>query len=99
LSLLVLIGFTRTFYARALFELPPLPTTLQLHGAVFTAWFLLFVVQARLIATHRMRAHMTLGIVGALLAVLVVTIGAGTTSCTRYTPSAARCWFSRGRCV
>jgi hypothetical protein len=70
LALLVFIGFTHTFYARPLFDLPPLPTMLQLHGAVFTAWFLLFVVQARLIATYRIRAHKTLGIVGVGLAVL-----------------------------
>ena len=75
LALLVAIGFTRPFYARPMFDLPPLPTALQLHGAVFTAWFLLFVVQTRLIAAHRIRAHKTLGIVGVALAVLVVALG------------------------
>ena len=75
LALLVAFGFTRTFYARPLFDLPPLPTMLQLHGAVFTAWFLLFVTQTRLIAKHRIKAHMTLGIVGAVLALFVVILG------------------------
>jgi hypothetical protein len=75
LALLVAFGFTRTFYARPLFDLPPLPSMLQLHGALFTAWFLLFVVQTRLIATYRIRAHKTLGIVGVGLAVLVVILG------------------------
>lgn len=75
LTLLVFLGFMRTLYARPLFDLPPLPTLMQVHGAAFTAWFLLFIVQTRLIAAHNVKAHRTLGIVGVLLAVLVVAVG------------------------
>ena len=75
LALLVALGFMRTFYARALFDMPPLPTLMEVHGAVFTAWFLLFIVQTRLIAAHKIQAHKTLGIVGVLLAMVVVVVG------------------------
>jgi hypothetical protein len=75
LAMLLTLGFLRTYYARPLFDLPPLSTLLQVHGAVFTAWFLLFLVQTRLIAAHNIKSHKTLGTVGAGLAVLVVIVG------------------------
>ena len=75
IALLVTIAFTRTFYARPLFDLPPLPTLMQVHGAVFTAWMVLFVVQVRLIAAHKVQTHRKLGIAGALLAAAVVAVG------------------------
>jgi hypothetical protein len=75
LALLLTLGFTRTFYARPLFDLPPLPTLMHVHGAVFTAWFLLFLVQTRLIATNNYKAHKTLGAIGAALAALIIVIG------------------------
>ncbi|MDR7299748.1 hypothetical protein J2X16_005118 [Pelomonas aquatica] len=74
-TLLTLIGFFRTFYARPLFNLPPLPSTLALHSVVFTAWVLLFFVQTRLIAARRVKAHMALGLAGAVLGLLVVVVG------------------------
>src|SRR6185436_12010738 len=46
----VLVGFAPSFYLRAYFGAPPLPTYLQLHGVVLTAWFLLFFVQTSLVA-------------------------------------------------
>jgi len=74
-ALLLTLGFMRTFYARPLFDLPPLPTLMQIHGAAFTAWFLLFLVQTRLIATHNVKAHKTLGLFGAGLAVVIIVLG------------------------
>jgi hypothetical protein len=75
LALLITIGFVRTFYARPFFDLPPLPTLMQVHGAVFTAWMLLFIVQTRLIAAHKVQTHRQLGVAGVLLAVIVVAVG------------------------
>ena len=75
LALLVAIGFLRTFYARPFFDLPPLPTLMHVHGAVFTAWMALFIVQTRLIAAHKVQTHRQLGVVGALLALAVFAIG------------------------
>lgn len=74
LALFTFIGFARTFYLRFLSDLPPLVMLVQLHGLVFTAWLLLFVVQARLIAAHRVQWHMRLGIAGALLAGAVTAL-------------------------
>lgn len=75
LAALIVLGFARTFYLRPLFHLPPLKTLVLAHGLVFTAWLVLFVTQARLIAKHRYGLHKKLGIAGALLAAAVVSIG------------------------
>jgi len=78
LALVVLAGFARTFYLRYWFEVPPLTVLLILHGVVFTAWMALFIVQTRLIAANRVRAHMRLGIAGVGVAALVVVLSLAT---------------------
>jgi hypothetical protein len=78
LALFIIVGFSRTYYLRFLSDLPPLRSLVQLHGAVFTAWLLLFVVQTRLVAAHRVDLHRKLGIAAVALALLVVVVGAAT---------------------
>jgi hypothetical protein len=72
----VLAGFSRTYYlndfAASPFELTPL---LHWHGAVFTAWMVLLIVQTSLIAVGRTALHRHLGVAGVLLAVLMVGLG------------------------
>jgi hypothetical protein len=75
-ALIAVIGFGRTYYLKALFETRPLPTLLHVHGAIMTSWCLLFGAQTYLVATHRVRLHRRLGILGAALAILVVVVGA-----------------------
>lgn len=76
--LLVIAGFARTYYLKTLFDTPTLPPLVHLHGAVMTGWFALLFIQASLIATHRTAVHQRLGILGAVWALLVVTVGAAT---------------------
>jgi hypothetical protein len=78
LALVIIVGFSRTYYLRFLSDLPPLKTLLQLHGLVFTAWLVLFFTQTRLVAAHRVDLHMKLGIAGVGLAILVVAVGVAT---------------------
>jgi hypothetical protein len=68
----VAIGFGRTFFARALFDVPPIPWYLYLHASLLTSWFVLLVAQTTLIAAHRTGLHQRLGIVGAFVAAGVV---------------------------
>ena len=72
------IGFAKTFYLRPWFDVPPITALLELHGAVFTAWFVLFVIQARLISKQEYQTHKRLGIAGAVLAALIVIVGLAT---------------------
>ncbi len=78
LSLLVFAGFARTFYLRAWFDVPPITTLLHLHSIAFTAWFVLFIIQTRLIAAQNYRTHMRFGVAGIVLAVIVTILGYAT---------------------
>jgi cytochrome bd-type quinol oxidase subunit 2 len=75
-ALLAVTGFARSYYLKSIFAKPPLPTLLHVHGVIMSAWCLLFFVHTYLVATHRVRVHRRLGIFGAVLAFLVVAIGA-----------------------
>ena len=70
----VLLGFGRTFFARALFDVPPLPWYGYAHGAILTAWFALLVAQVKLIGSGRAHLHRRLGAAGAFVAAAVVAI-------------------------
>jgi hypothetical protein len=72
--LIIFAGFARTFYLRTVFETAALPLLLYLHGFLFTAWFVLFFVQARLVGRHLVNLHRKLGIVGAFLAPLCTAV-------------------------
>jgi hypothetical protein len=70
---LPLVGFGPTFYFRRIPE--PLPTHQVVHGVLFSAWVVLFLVQALLITTRHVRWHMKLGM--ASVAVLLLMLPAG----------------------
>jgi hypothetical protein len=72
--LIIFAGFAGTYYLKILFGTPALPLLLHLHGLIFTLWFALFFVQARLIAQHRVDLHRRLGIFGAVLAPLAACV-------------------------
>ena len=76
---LVFAAFAHQFYLSALFDSAPLPVLLEIHGAVMTGWVLLLVMQSALIVSRRVRWHRSLGVVGAVWAVLVVVSGVVTT--------------------
>lgn len=79
MPLIVLLGFARTYYLKGLFAGPAVPGTLvHLHGIVMTAWVLLFMAQVWLVASRRTKVHMRLGVVGAVLALLVLVVGTTT---------------------
>ena len=45
-----------------------------MHGFLFTSWFVLFFVQAQLVARHRLDLHRKLGILSVLLAPLCTAV-------------------------
>jgi hypothetical protein len=76
LLLTVVAGFSRTYYFNDLAASPfALTPALHWHGAAFTAWMLLLVVQTMLIASGRTSLHRALGMAGALLAATMVGLG------------------------
>src|SRR5690349_16976760 len=78
LSMVVIVGFSRTYYLRFLSDLPPMTALVHLHGLVFTAWLALFIAQTRLVAANRVDLHMKLGIAGIALAVIITLVGVWT---------------------
>lgn len=76
IPIIVLAGFARTYYLKGLFGTPALPGLLvHLHGLVMTSWVVLFVAQVWLVAARRTRLHQRLGVLGAILAGLVLLVG------------------------
>jgi hypothetical protein len=74
--LLILAGFSRTYYLRGLFDVPALPSLIvHVHGLLMTAWVALFVTQVWLISSKRVRVHQRLGFTGIWLAALILPVG------------------------
>ena len=73
-ALVVLVGFSRTFFLRPYFETASLDTAFHVHGLVFSAWIALFVAQTSLVATRRIDVHRKLGWAGACLAGLMIVV-------------------------
>ncbi|HWR15194.1 MAG TPA: hypothetical protein VN577_10215 [Terriglobales bacterium] len=74
-ALVVVAGFSRTYYLKELFGTPQLSPLVHLHGLLFSSWVVLFIVQAWLVSSRRTRLHMKLGIAGFLLAVTMIIVG------------------------
>lgn len=76
LALVVFIGFARTYFLASFFHAKPLPAPIvHIHGAVFTGWIMLLVIQASLAASGRPDIHRRLGIAGLALAPCVIVLG------------------------
>jgi hypothetical protein len=69
---IALIGFSRTYYLRAWFDVPPLTMRLHLHGLILTLWLVFFLVQSTLISAGRRTLHRQLGFAGGGLAAGVI---------------------------
>ncbi len=74
----VFAGFSRSYFLKAQFGTPPLSLLLHVHGLVFTSWVLLFLVQTTLVAARRTDIHRRLGVLGGVLAALVLILGTTT---------------------
>lgn len=71
----VLIGFARTYFLAGMLRAPLPNRLIHVHGAVFTSWVLLVIVQTALIRARKVRIHRTLGMLGFGLAVAMVGLG------------------------
>src|ERR1700739_1195062 len=78
--LAVLIGFARTYFLAGLFW-APLPNLLvHIHGAAFTLWIILFITQILLVSARRLDLQRRLGLLGFVLAVVMILLGTMTAS-------------------
>jgi hypothetical protein len=76
----VLVGFARTYFLAGLFR-APLPNLLvHVHGAAFTLWIVLFITQVSLVTARRVDLHRRLGLLGFVLAIVMIVLGTVTAS-------------------
>jgi hypothetical protein len=73
---LVVAGFSRTVDRGLFHAAPPRPVLLWIHGAAFSAWVVLFILQSALVRVRKVSVHRTLGWFGAVLGAMMVTLGA-----------------------
>jgi hypothetical protein len=73
--LLMIVAFTPTYFAPVATGTFNRPAILHLHGALFFAWPVLFLVQAFLASSGRLQAHRSLGLLGIALATGMVFAG------------------------
>ena len=73
LLIVVFAGFAPTYYLRPA-TAATIPFYLHVHGAAMTAWFLLLLLQTVLIAARRRSVHRRFGLVGTLVAVIIVLL-------------------------
>src|SRR5215472_7550884 len=74
-SIVIFVGFARTYYLNAFFAHRSLTPPVHLHGFLFSAWFVLLFVQMTLIAKRRIDLHRRVGYIGAFLALSMVIVG------------------------
>jgi hypothetical protein len=71
----VLLGFARTYYLKSIFPMRAFPLLFHIHGALFTAWMLLLVLQTSLVASRRTALHRRVGWLGLSVAAPMVVTG------------------------
>jgi FtsH-binding integral membrane protein len=74
-ALIAFAGFAPTYWApiaAGRFAGPPL---LHLHGLLFSAWMLFFILQTTLVARGRVQRHRELGLLGISLATAMLFVG------------------------
>ena len=71
----VFLGFAKTYYLAGLFRAALPSLVIHIHGAVFSSWIVLLIVQTSLVSAGRVDMHRRLGLVGFGLACLMVVLG------------------------
>ena len=76
----IFTGFARTYYLAGVFN-APLPNLLvHIHAVAFTLWIVLFIAQISLVTAGRVDLHRRLGLLGFVLAIVVILLGTVTAS-------------------
>ena len=71
----VLFGFAKTYFLAGMVRAPLPNVLIHIHGAAFTLWIALLLVQTALIATRNVRVHRVLGLWGFGLAATMIVLG------------------------
>ena len=72
---LIWLGILMGFVPEMMQREPNFPAMVHIHGLVFVSWLVLLTVQILLIRSRRIKLHMTLGLLGAMLAGAMIVVG------------------------
>jgi hypothetical protein len=75
LCVVVIIGFTPTYFGVGMMRAPLPNTLLHVHGAVFSLWMILYLVQTALISVRRVAWHRTFGTIAFCLPPIMIVLG------------------------
>jgi len=76
IGIVVFVGFAPSFFLKGAFgPARDLSLLTVSHGIVMTIWYVLFILQATLIARKRPDLHRRVGVAGVVVAVLIVILG------------------------
>ncbi len=75
LCVVVYIGFSPTYFGAGMLRAPLPSPILHVHGAVFTLWMLLYLVQSALISARRVAWHRSFGVIAYCLPPLMIVLG------------------------
>jgi hypothetical protein len=70
----VAIGFAHTYYLAGVINAPLPSRVIQVHGAVFSLWMILLLVQSGLVSAKKVALHRKLGVAGFIFACLMVVV-------------------------
>jgi hypothetical protein len=74
LCVIVVYGFSRTYFLVGMLRAPLPAPILHIHGAVFTLWMVLYLVQTAFISAHRVVWHRTLGTIAFCLPPIMIVL-------------------------
>jgi fumarate reductase subunit C len=72
---IVVYGFSHTYFLAGMMRAPLPNRLLHVHGAVFTLWMVLFLLQSALVTAGRVAWHRTLGTVAFCLPPIMIVLG------------------------
>jgi hypothetical protein len=75
LCIVVVFGFAKTYFFAGMVRAPLPSPILHIHGAVFTLWMVLLLIQSAFISAHRVAWHRTVGTIAFCLPPIMIVLG------------------------
>lgn len=71
----VVLGFARTYYLAGTLRAPLPSVLIHIHAVVFSSWIALLITQTSLVSAGRVAWHRKLGVFGAVMIFVMVSVG------------------------
>jgi hypothetical protein len=75
LCAIVIVGFSPTYFGVGMLRAPLPSPILHVHGAAFTLWMILYLVQSALVSAGRVTWHRSLGTIAFCLPPIMIVLG------------------------